>query len=173
MNELKCLDMVYTDRKGMVAKCQTFTQIVECLSPPSSPLVKDVSIISSPVWWSEVVPESRWCFVWSQTGHDQTGLPWSSWRANLLCGSRVKEQGERLSSVAGWTAGGGGRAAGRKPPVLLGVRAAWTHKKDKGPDTAAPNTTCLLHPLHTLLLLVTHSDYLLRLHAFIHKITHT
>lgn len=39
-----------------------------------SPPVKDVSITRNPVWWAEAVPESRWCFVWSQTGQDCTAL---------------------------------------------------------------------------------------------------
>lgn len=31
---------------------------LECLSPSSYPLVKDVSVISNPLLWSEVVPQS-------------------------------------------------------------------------------------------------------------------
>lgn len=58
---------------------------------------------------------SHWCFVWSQTGHDQTVLPWSSWRANLLCEIQVEWKGERLSSMAGWTVRGGKRAGWRNP----------------------------------------------------------
>lgn len=55
LSELKCLDREYTGRRGTVAKHQTFTQNVECLSPSSSPLAKDVSITCIPVWWFEVV----------------------------------------------------------------------------------------------------------------------
>lgn len=125
------------------------------------PLVKDVSITCNPVWWSEVVPESRWCFVWSQTGHDQTVLPWSSWRASLLCGSRVKKQragGERLSCHP-WQDGQRGEEG--ESPQLSGTR------KIKAPSPNIP--TCLLHSVHSLLLLVSYSENLSRFHKHKHK----
>lgn len=158
--------------QGMVAKCQTFTQNVECLSPSSSPLVKDVSITCSPVWWSEVVPESCWCFVWSQTGHDHTVLPWSSWRANLLCGSQVKKQGERLSSMAGWTVRGGRRAGGVKPYSPWSESSMDCTRKIKALTYLPHAPTCLLHPMEIFQLLVSDSHHLLIIHTFRKTNTH-
>lgn len=135
--------MEYTDWTGTVARRQIFTQNVECLSPSSSPLVKGVSITCNPVWWSEVVPESRCCFVWSQTGHDQTVLPWSSWRATLLCGSRVKRQGG-APVIHGRTDSEGRRG---KAPLSLGWQRQGWHEKDTSIGTLASHTH-LLAPLN-------------------------
>lgn len=125
-----------------------------------SPLVKDVSITCNPVWWSEVVPESRWCFVWSQTGHDQTALPQSSWRATLVCGSRVKEQWECLSSMAGWTERGGGR----KPYSPWRARSMGGTRIDKGSD-ALTSHNHLFATVHTLLLSVSHLVFIKQIHT--------
>ena len=69
VSEPKCLDIDYTGWEGRVAKRQE-------LRPKCG--TSDATFFppcDRPVWWSEVVPESRWCFVCSQTGHDQTVLP--------------------------------------------------------------------------------------------------
>lgn len=71
-------------------------------APPT--FSNDVNITCSLDRWSEVMPESRRCFVWGQTGHDQTALPRSSWTDTLLFGSRVEQRMEPLSSLTGCTA---------------------------------------------------------------------
>lgn len=122
--------------RGTVAKCQCFTQNVECLSPSSFPPLWKMLVLHA-----TLSGDLRLCLSLT---HVLSGARLGMTRLYCL------EAAGGLSSSPGWTA----RRGKEGGEALWGVRG-WHEKekkKKKAPTRLPCIPTCLLHPAHTLLL---------------------